>query len=327
MDPVRRLADAVLYEGYILWPYRRSALKNQKRWTFGGVHPPRHSDAHPDDRAELQAQCLLEADAGAVVEVTVRFLQVVERRTAQRRGDRLVPVDELTAAGTRYLSWDEAVEREILLRLEVGPEAAHQPILIPGRTEEEVLGEEGALVRSWQELSGSADVRVEPLGERLHRLTLTVRNETPWHGSDRDDALRHTFCSTHAVLQAERGAFVSLTDPPDELREQAEACVNVGVWPVLVGSGGERDTMLASPIILSDYAEIAPESPGDLFDSGEIDRLLILNVLSLTEAEQAEMSATDDRTREILERCAALGPPELLPLHGAIREFRPAETE
>jgi hydrogenase maturation protease len=85
--------------------------------------------------------------------------------------------------------------------------------------------------------------------------------------------------------------------------------------------------MLAAPIILEDYAQIAPESPGDLFDAGEIDRLLILNVLSLTEAEQEEMRATDPRAREILDRCAALGPEELLPLHGAIRDFRPAAAE
>ena len=51
MDPVRAIADAVLYEGYVLWPYRRSALKNQRRWTFGGVYPRGAQRARiPDDR-------------------------------------------------------------------------------------------------------------------------------------------------------------------------------------------------------------------------------------------------------------------------------------
>jgi hypothetical protein len=43
-DPVRAIADAVLYEGYVLWPYRRSALKNTHRWTFGGVYPRAHAE-------------------------------------------------------------------------------------------------------------------------------------------------------------------------------------------------------------------------------------------------------------------------------------------
>jgi hypothetical protein len=128
------------------------------------------------------------------------------------------------------------------------------------------------------------------------------------------------------VLHAPEARFVSLTDPPEELRTEAEACDNVGLWPVLLGEKGERNTVLASPIILSDHPQIAPESPGDLFDAGEIDRLLILNVLSLTEAEQDEMRATDPRTREILDRCAALGAADLMPLHGRLRDLT-AERE
>ena len=86
---------------------------------------------------------------------------------------------------------------------------------------------------------------------------------------------------------------------------------------------GDRSTMLSAPIILEDHPRIAPESPGDLFDGGEIDQLLILNILSLSEAEQREMRDSDPRAREILERCAALGPEDLMRLHGAIREFGP----
>jgi hypothetical protein len=327
MDAVRRLADAVLYEGYILWPYRRSALKNQKRWTFGGVYPPAHSEQHPDDRAALQAQCLVEAGATGVVEVTVRFLQVVERRVAKVTGRGLEFVEELDADGVRHLPWDEAVEREISLRLPLAERRVDASIAILAGAEEEHVGDAGVIVRRWEELGGTVGVESEQLGDSLHRLTARVVNETHWRGAEREDALRRTFCSTHLAFHAEHGAFVSQTDPPDELAETAGACVNVGVWPVLVGEAGARDTMLAAPIILEDYAQIAPESPGDLFDAGEIDRLLILNVLSLTDEEKEEMRATDPRAREILERCAALRPEELLPLHGAIRDFRPAAAE
>ena len=79
--------------------------------------------------------------------------------------------------------------------------------------------------------------------------------------------------------------------------------------------------MLSSPIILEDHPRIAPESPGDLFDGGEIDQMLVLNILSLTDEEKAEMRDSDPRTREILERTEALTPEQLLNLHGAVREF------
>jgi hypothetical protein len=91
---------------------------------------------------------------------------------------------------------------------------------------------------------------------------------------------------------------------------------------VLVGEAGDRSTLLSSPIILEDYPKVAPESPGDLFDGGEIDQLLILNILSLTDEEKAEMRDSDPRAREILERTEALSEEELMRLHGAIRDFQ-----
>jgi hydrogenase maturation protease len=162
----------------------------------------------------------------------------------------------------------------------------------------------------------------------MWRLTEMVTNTTPWaaHGAGaREDALKQTFCSTHAVLEVARGAFVSQTDPPVQLREEAAACRNDGTWPVLVGEPGERHTLLSSPIILEDHPRIAPESPGDLFDGGEIDQLLILNILTLTDEEKAEMRDSDPRAREILERCEALSEEEFLRLHGAVRELHPSQ--
>ena len=287
-DPVRAIADAVLYEGYVLWPYRRSALKNQRRWTFGGVFPEAHSALHPDDRCVMRAECLLEGGDPAGVEVTVRFLHVVRRDTHE---------------GAGYDSWDEAVEREL------GP----GPIDIPAGRERD-----GAIVRSWEALAGAIDVHAEPLAPEVARLTVEVVNRTPWRGDDRKEALRRSFCSTHAVLRTGEGAFVSLTDPPEHLRTAAAQCRNEGVWPVLVGEPGARDTVLASPIILEDHPRIAPESRGDLFDGGEIDQMLVLNILALTDEEREAMRAADPRTREILERTEALTPEELMRLHGRL---------
>ena len=108
--------------------------------------------------------------------------------------------------------------------------------------------------------------------------------------------------STHVILGVESGEFVSLLEPPDEVQPFVAQCQNVGVWPVLVGDEGQRDTLLASPIILYDYPQIAPESVGDLFDGTEIDEILSLRILTLTDDEKREIRDSDERARQILER-------------------------
>ena len=324
-DPVRAIADAVLYEGYILWPYRRSALKNQRRFTFGGVYPPAHSEAHPDDPASMHTEVLLLGGDSAEVGVTVRFLHVVKRIAARRDGDRFAEVDELEAGGQRYTSWEEAVEREVVVPAGAVGELVGAPRCVPvdipaGREVEELAGDSGVLIRSWRGLSGEIEVGAASKGG-VWRVSVEIRNLTPFSGGSREEALAQTFCSTHALLRVDGGEFVSLTDPPADFAEAAASCRNSGSWPVLVGEPGERTTVLCSPIILEDHPRVAPESPGDLFDGGEIDQLLTLNILALTDQEKAEMAASDPRAKEILERTEALTPEQLMALHGAIREF------
>jgi hypothetical protein len=306
-DAVRRIADAVLYEGYLLWPYRKSALKNQQRFTFGGVYPPAWAD-----RSSMQVQVLLEEEEDADVEVRLRFLHVVQRQVLKTGPPPVAfePVEELEVDGERWVSWDEAVEREIV----------PGPIRVPaGKELEEISG--GAIRRSWRALEGELTVAREVMRPGLSRVTVRIANTTSWTGRTRDEALRQTFCSTHAVLCTRDGAWVSLTDPPEALRSPVEACENSGVWPILVGNKGDRGTMLASPIILSDHPEIAPESPGNLFDSGEIDQMLVLNILAMTDEERRDMRDSDPCAREILERTEALTNEEIARLHGAVREF------
>jgi hydrogenase maturation protease len=322
VDQVRAIADAVLYEGYLLWPYRRSALKNQRRWTFGGVYPEGHSRGRDDDPWIMRTQCLLLAGdpAAARVDVRVRFLHVIARELLDAGGR---PVDELVADGTRHLAFDEATEREIAS----GPLALHEllraprrlPIDVPAGVDEERLGDAGAIVRRWEALAGSVLVAAQTQHAAL-RLTVEIRNTSPWPGGAREEALRRTFCSTHTVLEADGARFVSLTDPPEALRDAAAACSNDGTWPVLVGPPGEDRTLLSSPIILEDHPRIAAESPGDLFDGGEIDQLLTLSILALTDEEKAEMRDTDPRTRAILERTESLTSEQLMRLHAEMRK-------
>ena len=332
MDAAKKIAETVLYEGYVLWPYRRSAKKNQQRWTFGGVYPRAYSEARgEDDPWIMQTQCLVSGDEESTIGVRVRFLHVAERKVGRKRGEALEFVDELRTGGELYLSWDEAIEREIGVgRFEIS-DLLESPLRvgidIPGGSREEPLAEPGgevvgAVVRGWRTLCGTVEIEAEPLREGVFRVTVEITNTTSWGGEDRDSTLRQTFVSTHTALEVEGGEFVSLMDPPEEFREAVQGCENLKTWPVLVGEEGERTMLLSSPIILYDYPQIAPESPGDLFDGGEIDQLLVLNILSLTDEEKEEMRASDPRTREILERTEALSQEELMNLHGAVREFR-----
>ncbi|MEZ4864990.1 MAG: hypothetical protein R3C14_26990 [Caldilineaceae bacterium] len=332
---IEKIAATVLYEGYLLWPYRRSARKNQQRWTLGGVYPQRYSALHPDNPWLMQTECLVTGER-PVVSVCVRFLQVVARQVMQKgESGAFAAVDALWVGREQYLTWDEATERAVQIDELALPEltaARSIPLFIPAGRREETLtapdgAEAGALVRWWRTLEGAVEVQATAVAEALWRLTIRIVNTTPWAWLGRAETLRQTFVSTHTILTAAGGEFVSLMDPPAPLYDATAACKNVKTWPVLAGAEGERHVMLSSPMILYDYPQVAPESPGDLFDGGEIDQLLLLNILSLTDAEKAEMRATDPHARTILERCEALTADDFMHLHGAIREFRVLDAQ
>jgi hypothetical protein len=335
VDTVRRVAQAVLYEGYLLWPYRRSALKNQRRWTFGGVYPQPYSTAgHDDDPWMMRTECLLEGDDRGTVDVTVRFLQVVRRDVGRLRDGELELVDELTVGDERHLAFQEAVEREVgapglsvagLLRaprrveIDIAAGASVDPLADPA---DPAGGAAGAVVRSWNALRGCVETGAERVAPDVYRLAVTITNTTGWSGRRHEEAVAHALISTHTVLHARGGRFVSLMDPPDALKEQAAACRNVKTWPVLIGEEGERHTLLSSPIIMYDYPRVAPESPGDLFDATEIDQLLTLSTMALSDEERRELRDTDPRARALLDRCASLAPEQLMRLHGTFRDVR-----
>lgn len=336
MNAIDKIVAAVLYEGYILWPYRRSAQKNQRRWTFGGVYPRTYSEAvGGHDPWHMQTQCLVLGEAPSV-QIAVRFLHVVERRVGRQTAAGSIDfVDQLQVGQRRYLAWEEAAERQIVLP-PLPLAGLHSPqrlaIHIPAGSSEEELRHDsgevaGRLVRHWHALHGAVEVEVVWLQAGLVQLTVHITNTTPWHGQDRDSTLRQTLVSTHTILTVVQGEFVSLMDPPPALHPMAQACQNLHTWPVLVGEAGDRQAMLSAPIILYDYPQIAPESPGDLFDGTEIDQLLLLNILTLTEAEKDEMRSSDPRAHAVLERSEALGAADFMRLHGAIRAFRPVSPE
>lgn len=339
---VEQIARAVLYEGYILYPYRPS-VKSRQRWTFGGVYPKAFSDANPGgaDGCAMQAQCLLESgdERSAAIDVRVRFLHLTARTV--EAGDHLFhAVSSLDVDGRSYHPWQEAEEREIRL----DALSLHDCVQAPCRRAftfdhqrvvellQNADGETvGRLVREQEAIDGTIDVSVEIIGAGLFRVTARIANRTPFAAAlSRDDAVMRSFASSHIVLTARHASFVSLTDPPDALRDAVDACQNVGCWPVLVGADGARDTMLCSPIILPDYPHVAAQSPGDLFDGTEIDEILTLRILTLTDEEKRQAAATDARVGAMLARTESLPVEQRMNLHGTVRDLRelaPAQAE
>jgi hypothetical protein len=264
---VDKIVNSVLYEGYMLYPYRRTSLKNRHRWNFGIVYP----DGIEPSR--MTTECLIEGDGAGSVNVEVRFLQLFEE------------------AG-----WQEAVERRICA--------------------------DGAGIHHFEfnNLKGSIEVRLEYVQAGLWRVHVEIANLTACDKNKTE--LLQCLVSAHTILTAQGGRFVSLLDPPDGFSEAAANCRNAGAWPVLIGRPPDRNCMLSSPIILYDYPRVADESPGDLFDCTEIDEILTLRILALSEDEKEEMRRSGERERLLLERAESLTAEQLLKLHGTMRDLR-----
>jgi hypothetical protein len=308
---VEKLADAVLYEGYLLYPYRGSSLKNQGPWTIGVLAPPVLGDT--SEHSSLQTECLLLGDLETQIDIAVRFLHPIARRV-----DPMAGAEDLVEPGR------EAAP----VRIDAGPwtlgelrgEGRSLTFSCPASMEETSSppGVSGSLARSRHRLDGGLRVVALPIAEGAWKLTVRVANESA-AGAAREVRDLCSFVSAHAIVASTGGEFVSPLDPPRALREAAETCRNIGAWPILVGAAGRRDMLLCSPIILDQHPAIAPESPGDLFDGTEIDEILSLRILTLTEEEKVRMASADPRARALLERTEALDPEALLRMHGAFR--------
>ena len=324
-ERARAVADAVLYEGYLLYPYRADARKNRSRWQFGVLGPAgAAADGYGED-SEISGQALLAAAGACSLRITVRFLQIQHRGIRDADDE---PVAELTAAGRTWLDWDEAVEREIFL--EPGaPVAFTAPIEIPGGVDVERLGDpagdpEGSVVRTRCALDGQFELAVEPDDGYL-RLTMTVRNVAE-PATDQRDAITRSLIGAHVIAEVEGARFVSLLEPPPEAEAAARRCAHHRCFPVLAGPPGDHSLLLLSPIILYDHPEIAEQSPEPLFDATEIDEILTLRVMTMTDEEKAAARATDPRAARIVDRCDAMTAQDLAGLHGVLRDPHAADV-
>lgn len=338
-----QIVEASLYEGYILYPYRASSKKNRReRFTFGRVYPEAYSKAQQGrEPCVMQTECLVKAsEPASMLSVSVRFLQPMAREIGALRKPisklngvepefEIVP--ELCISGQLYQTWHEAVEREVVTPdfQIVGQNEWSGKFRFFASRELEPLREAdgivGFAIRRQEKIEGELFVATCPLGNGIFKITTRVTNHSALPAEELNDEnarLLRLFASTHVILCVREAEFVSQSDPPAELKAASASCVNSGVWPVLVGdeSAGERDMMLSSPIILYDYPKIAPESAGPLFDGTEIDEILTLRILTMTEDEKCEMRRVDEQARRLLERAEALPRERLLRMHGTLRE-------
>lgn len=348
-ETLDQIVNAVLYEGYILYPYRPSSKKNQVgRFTFGRVYPGDYAAAQNGrEPCAMQTEFLVRNESrDALANITVRFLQPIAREVARLPE----PVAELTAEATSrleivprlevgeklYQTWQEAMERDVAippLSLNIEAKTGY-PFEFGEFHESEPIRQAGdrivaLLVRRMTTIKGLIEVNVESVEADAAKIRVRVLNQTPLPNElleDQEAIALRTFASTHTILQTTGGKCISLLDPPGAHLAAAKRCQQIGTWPVLVGDQqkGERDTMLSSPIILYDYPKIAPESAGDLFDGAEIDEILTLRIQTMTETEKTEMRHVDQHARLILERTENLAPADLLKMHGVMREVKPS---
>lgn len=326
-----RIADAVLLEGYVLYPYRSTATKNRYRWTFGVLAPEVWTKAGGCEESWLEAQ-LLVSGKSPVLRGRLRFLSVVDRTVESYDGKRFTCVESLAIEGRAFVAWEEGELHEI--DFDGGTDGVTEFHVEAGEKIEILRDASGALrgrvVRTQAELFGTVRLRTEPLEtppaeEQLWRVTIRVDNLTPpelprMEQVDRPQIMRSALVSAHLLVAAGGARFVSLFDPPPHTRDIAATCRSTRCWPVLAAEEGQDDLVLASPIILYDHPQIAPESTGDFFDACEIDEILALRTRTLTAEEKVIARATDARAAAIIDRVDAMTQEELGRLHGAIRD-------
>lgn len=315
---VEKIAAAILYEGYILYPYRPSSMKNRQRWNFGTLYPRVYAEAQiPPDPFCLVAECIVEAGAtDASLDLKIQFLQLLR----QQGNVSQIPTHSLTDPS---LAWEEATERtseQQNLRLS----DLVEPLTLALQFGDSNLPD-GTNLRQRESLQAQLTISAELLPSGARKIHLELQNTgllPSGEEAKREEALPRSFVSAHVLMGIHDGQFVSLLDPPETYHASVASCQSTGVFPVLAGEEPDRSILFCSPIILYDYPKVAPESEGDFFDGAEMDEMLTLRVLTLTDAEKREMRHGDPRARKILERTESMTAELMMKAHGVIRGMR-----
>jgi hypothetical protein len=285
-DGLEALVEALVWEGYALYPYTPGATKNATPTPFGIVYPPAYAARLESTHDHLELRCVLRAGADAVLSGQVRLLVAVGVRH-QARAETI----ELPGVMLGALGGGEMAPVTVCCCFDGGqddPAAVH----------------------------AAATLSADKLGEGEYEVALRVENRTVAPGGlDRAGALRRSLLSVHPLLRVQGGRFISVLERP---------CNSVNTFPVLASDAD--DVILGAAIMLPDHPRLAPESLGNLFDGTEIEEVLLLHLRTLSDAERAEIERQDPAVREMLARAAAATPEEIISLHGRmeLRDAQPA---
>ena len=287
---LKEITTTLLYEGYALYPYRSSALKNKTPIPFGLIYPQQYARHNKYLNSNSQTECLLRASADAKLDITVRFLQ-------------LANVDDEWQATEREVKSETFFLKELLTHTK------NISFTFPSDD-----------LKLFSEIRGNVTMSVPAALEEQETFLLQVCVTNSTLVSDcisSHDILHYTFVSAHTILKLESGEFVSMQDPETRYKELVGQCNNLHTYPVLIDR--KKSTMLSSPIILYDYPEINLDSKGDLFDGTEMEEALWLHLNVLTENEKYEIARGNKGIRSLLDKADAMSPAELIKLHDQLK--------
>ena len=338
---LEKLARTLLYEGYSLYPYYRSATKNQKPIPFGVIFPKEYNAYNEHSHSHIQSQSIILGNSDLTVSLNVRFLHLrqTELFKKNQNSEEFNPVFELEINRKTYQAGLPTIERNIQTDLLKINDLIDGEKTIPFSFEsynegEMILNDEKEIVAkritSIAEINGIVHIRAEKIKDMQDsfRLTVTVTNITSVENAEkqtRDEALLQSFLSTHIILQTPEGEFISHQDTPAKWQVAMATCNNVNTWPILIDKN--NTTLLSSPIILYDYPEINPVSSGDLFDSTEIEEALLLHVNLLSDEEKKRIGGNDEKLRAMLNKVSSLTPEDLNVYHSMMKDITPGKFD
>lgn len=329
---VDNLTRTLLYEGYSLFPYHRSAIKNQKPIPFGVVYPHDYHSCNEHAHAEMVTDCIVDGNKNSEININVRFLHLIKTEIFSKEKENFVPVYELNLNGELYQSGWQTIERKIskgnLTITSPTKEMETLPFNFENEFESILLKNEngeitGKKITSILPVEGAVVIKAIPMENmgNAFRIIVFINNNTPVINAQnisRDEIFRQSFLSTNTILNVENGEFISLQNPGEKWKDLIDECKNKDTWPILID--GSNTTLLSSPIIVYDYPKINPKSKGDLFDSLEIEEALMLHFSVMSDEEKEKIAQSDEKLRSMLNKVSQVTPDEIISLHGGFSE-------
>ncbi|MEP6513945.1 MAG: hypothetical protein ABJA79_08750 [Parafilimonas sp.] len=335
---LENLTRTLLYEGYALYPYHRSAVKNQKPIPFGVVFPRDYNAHNEHARSNMQTQCIIDGSDDSLININVRFLhlkkiELLEHIAPEENaGNDFIPVFNLTVKDKSYQAGWQTIERKITAGdLQIAQLIRHKEVISIGFDKmferKNIYADSDTIaakqINNVSEIKGTviiAAALVENM-QNVFRITVNISNTTPVADAEvvtRDEVLSQSFLSTHIVLQTRNAAFISHQSPGEKWEAAIAGCENINTWPILID---ENDTtLLSSPIILYDHPQINPQSSGDLFDSTEIEEALLLHVNLLSDEEKKRIAQSDEKLQAMLSKVSQVTLEELINFHSGLKE-------